>query len=127
MGVKVQGDAVPDRGVKISVSHARKVSECAQPLRRKRGGETEDEDDSSVSSDAEIIDTIFPVVDTDDESSSSDLGSDSSSTSEHEDSSDDKSIIEKPLEPGSAATGASKSRRKGCEPLWDDPYFVVYS
>ena len=126
---KVQGDAVPGRGVKISVSHARKVSECAQPPPRKRRDATQDESDSSVSSDAEIIDTILlPVVDTDDESSSSCLGSDSSSTFEHDDSSDDNSIVKKPLEPGSAATGASKSRprHKGGEPLWEDPYFVAY-
>ena len=124
--------AVPGGGVNMSVCQARTVTEYAEWPRRQRQEETDNEGDSS--SDAELVDNILPVVDTDDEKSGGSLDSSSSSTSDDE----DPYIIAKPLRPdlaatgaeesaASAATGAPKVRRKEYEPLWEDPYFAVWS
>ena len=133
---QVQGEAAPTGGVNVSVRQARPVSEILERTPRQRQAESEDEGDTD--SDAELIDTILPVVDTDDEKSAGSLDSSSSSNSSDEDPIDDKLIIAKPLKPdlaatgadngvSSAATGAGKLRRTGCEPLWGDPYFAVWS
>jgi len=131
----VEGKAAPGGGVKLSVCQARAVSEFAERPRRQREEETENEGDSS--SDAELVDAILPVVDTDDEKSAGSLDSSSSSTSDA-DPFDEKLIIAaKPLKPELAATGAgdgaaatatgvAKLRRTGYEPLWSDRYFAVW-
>lgn len=100
---KVQGEAVPGGGVNMSVCQARTVTEYAEWPRRQRQEETDNEGDSS--SDAELVDNILPVVDTDDEKSGGSLDSSSSSTSDDE----DPYIIAKPLRPDLAATGAEES------------------
>ena len=126
--------------MRLFVSRCRTVVEIASQPRRRRG---EDDGDADSSSDDEIVeDAIFggigtgKVVDTDDEASAGSLGSSSSEDEVFL----DKLILAKPLKPdatGEAATGASipeaaakgasKPRRSGFEPLWQDPYFSVWS
>ena len=133
---QVKGEAAPTGGVNVSVAQARAVSDYAERSRRQRQ-EMED-DEGYESEDAEIIDAILPVVDTDDEKSAGSFDSSSSGSSDDEDPGGDKLIIAKPLKPDSAATcadegtspaatGASKMRRSGYQPLWEDPYFAVWS
>ena len=126
--------------MRLDVSRCRTVVEMAPQPRRRRG---EDDGDADSSSDEEIVDAaIFgvigtgKVVDTDDEASAGSLGSSSS----EDEAFLEKLILAKPLKPeakGDAATGASsseaaatgarKSRRQGFEPLWQDPYFSVWT
>ena len=127
------GDLATGGGVKISVGQAREVGECAQRPRRQR--EDPEESDGDTSSDAAEVDAVLgtgKVVDTDDEKSGGSLASSSSG----EDAFDD--IIAKPLKPDwaaatgaqretAAATGAPRLKRPGYEPLWSDPYFLVWS
>ena len=126
--------------MRLDVSQCRVVKEVAPQPRRRRG---EDDGDADSSSGEEIVDVDVvgavgtgKVVDTDDEASAGSLGS----TSSEDEVFLDKLILAKPLKPdatGDAATGASSSeaaakgankiRRSGFEPLWQDPYFSVWS
>lgn len=117
-------------GVAVTVSQARKVLAPAERPRRQR--DQADDDDEAEHSDQAIIDDVIgtgpgpgKVVDTDDEPSAGSLCSSSSSSDE----------IPKPVKPASeAATGAgacaqaakTKVRRSGIEPLWTDPYFLLW-
>ena len=120
--------------MKVSVSNARAVQECAQRPRRTR---EEEADDADSSSDADIIDDVLgtaKVVDTDDEKSAGSLAS--SESDDFYDFPFEEDIIAKPLKPDAAATraeeacaaatGAPRLRRAGFEPFWSDPYFSVW-
>ena len=122
--------------MRLAVSHRRAVEDCyARPRRRSEG---QSADSGADSEEAEIVDAVIgtgKVVDTDDEASAGSLGSSSSSG---DDPFIDKYIIAKPLKPeseaiigaaGSSATteGATKARRSGLEPLWQDPYFTLWT
>ena len=126
--------------MRLDVSRCRRVVEIAPQPRRQRG---EDDGDADSTSDEDIVkDAIVggigteKVVDTDDEASAGSLGSSSSEDEVFL----EKLILAKPLNPGdtgeaatgastseAADTGAKKTRRQGFEPLWQDPYFTVWS
>ena len=127
----------------ISVRQARKVMERAARPRRQREEVGDDDDDDGACSDQGVIDDIIgtgagkKVVDTDDEASAGSLGS---SDSFDDEDPFDKVIIPTPVKPEAAtsadaavaATGADAAtaeprvRRSGLEPLWCDPYFLVW-
>ena len=139
---QVDGEPATGGGLRFTPTRCRRVVELAKQPRQRRGGD--DDDDADSSSDAEVVEaSVFgcggagKVVDTDDEASAGTFGSSSS----EDELFLDKLILAKPLaprtgasHPEAAATGASLpeaaakgARRSGFEPLWQDPYFTIWS
>ena len=117
--------------MQLVVERVHVVSEVAAPPRRRADS---DADSSDGSADSVTEKVIEKVVDTDDEASAGSLDS-----SDEEDPLFDE-LIKPPKVPDAAtgaqpdaATGADKGdatkgkRLIGGEPLWCDPYFVVYN
>ena len=108
------------------------VKDFVVPPRRRAADADADSESAGSMDQADHVIGTGKVVDTYDEASAGSLGSSSSSG---DDSFIEKYIPPKPLKPAATgaaatsaaeATGASKARRSGFEPLWSDPYFSVW-
>ena len=134
----VAGEIPASGGVCIAVRHARAVE---APAERPRRAKQDDESGEEESSDQERVDEVLgtgkKVVDTDEERSAGSLGSSSSGDSGSGDELFCKDLIAKPVKPEGGAgeddkerakgtVAQPKFRRSGIEPLWSDPYFIVW-